>query len=92
VTLIVSTGPQVAPVPDVTGLGVANAVATIRNAGFKPLVQKQVTSEQAQDGIVLSEIPEQNTQAPLGTIVTLNVGHYVPPAPTGPTGPTGPSP
>jgi beta-lactam-binding protein with PASTA domain/predicted Ser/Thr protein kinase len=90
VTLIVSTGPQVAPVPDVTGLGVANAVATIKNAGFKPLVQKQDTNEQAQDGVVLSESPEQNTQAPLGTIVTLTVGHYVPPAPTGPTGPTGP--
>ena len=92
VTIYVSKGPQTAFVPDVRGFGVANAVATIRAAGFKAVVQRQDTSDQTQDGVVISESPEQNTQAALGSPVTINVGHYVPPSPTGPTGPGGPSP
>ena len=92
VTLVISKGPQTAIVPDVRGFSIATAVGTIRAAGFKPVPQKQDTSDQTQDGVVISESPEQNTQATLGTPVTLYVGHYVPPSPTGPTGPTGPSP
>ncbi len=90
VTIFVSNGPQTAPVPDVTGLGIANAVATIRSAGFKPAVVRQDTSDQTQDGIVVSESPQQGTTATIGSVVTITVGHYVPPSPTGPTGPTGP--
>jgi serine/threonine-protein kinase len=88
VTLIVSKGPQTAIVPDVRGFSVATAVATIRAAGFKAVTQRQDTNDQTQDGVVISESPEQNTQTTLGTPVTLYVGHYVPPSPTGPTGPT----
>ncbi len=89
VTLLVSKGPQTAFVPDVRGFAVALAVQTIRAAGFKAVVQSQDVSDQAQDGVVLSESPEQNTQATLGTPVTISVGHYVPPVITGPTGPSG---
>jgi serine/threonine-protein kinase len=89
VSLIVSKGPQTAPVPDVRGFAVATAVQTIRAAGFKPVVQHQDTSDQTQDGVVIAEVPDPNTQAALATPVTITVGHYVPPAPTGPTGPTG---
>jgi serine/threonine-protein kinase len=91
VTLLVSKGPQTAFVPDVRGFAVALAVQTIRAAGFKAVVQSQDVSDQAQDGVVLSESPEQNTQATLGTPVTISVGHYVPPVITGPTGPSGPA-
>ena len=91
VTLLVSKGPQTAFVPDVRGFAVALAVQTIRAAGFKAVVQSQDVSDQAQDGVVLSESPEQNTQATLGTPVTITVGHYVPPVITGPTGPSGPA-
>ena len=91
VTLFVSKGPQTAFVPDVRGFAVALAVQTIRAAGFKAVVQSQDVSDQAQDGVVLSESPEQNTQATLGTPVTITVGHYVPPVITGPTGPSGPT-
>jgi beta-lactam-binding protein with PASTA domain len=90
VTLIVSKGPQTAIVPDVRGFSVATAVATLRSAGFKFVVARQDTTDQTQDGVVISESPEQNTQAPLGTPVTIAVGHYVPPSTTGPIGPTGP--
>jgi eukaryotic-like serine/threonine-protein kinase len=90
VTLTVSRGPQTAPIPDVRGFSVAVAVQTIKAAGFKPVIVRQNTSDQAEDGLVISESPEQNTQAPLGTTVTVTVGHYVSPGPTGPTGPSGP--
>jgi serine/threonine-protein kinase len=89
VTMSVSRGPQTAPIPDVRGFSVAVAVATVKAAGFKPVIQQQNTSDQTQDGLVISESPEQNTQAPLGTPVSLTVGHYVA-GPTGPSGPTGP--
>ncbi len=89
VTLIVSKGPQTAFVPDVRGFAVATATATIKAAGFKPVVVTEVVSDQTQDGVVITETPEQNTQAVLGTPVTITVGHYVPTSPTGPTGPTG---
>ena len=56
------------------------------------MVARQDTSDQTQDGVVISESPEQNTQATLGTPVTISVGRYVPPAPTGPTGPGGTNP
>jgi serine/threonine-protein kinase len=91
VTLLVSKGPQTAFVPDVRGFAVALAVQTIRAAGFKAVVASQDTSDQGQDGVVLSESPEQNTQATLGTPVTITVGHYVAPVITGPTGPSGPA-
>ena len=55
VTLSISKGPQTAFVPDVRGFGVANAVATIRAAGFKAVVQRQDTSDQTQDGVVITE-------------------------------------
>jgi serine/threonine-protein kinase len=91
VTIMVSRGPQTAPIPDVRGFSVAVAVQTIAAAGFHALITRQNTSDQAQDGLVMSQSPEQKTQAPLGTNVTLTVGRYVSPGPTGPTGPTGPS-
>jgi eukaryotic-like serine/threonine-protein kinase len=91
ITLTVSRGPQTGPVPDVRGFSVATAVGTIKAAGFNSVIQRENVSDQTQDGLVISESPEQNTQAPLGTTVTLTVGHYVPPAPTGPTGPSGPT-
>jgi len=89
VTLTVSRGPQTAPIPDVRGFTAAAAVGTVKAAGFKPIIKRKDTSVPSEDGVVTAESPEQNTQAPLGTTVTLTVGHYVNPGPTGPTGPTG---
>jgi len=89
VTLIVSRGPQTAPIPDVRGFTIAVAGETVRAAGFKFVIKRQDTSDPTEDGIVIGETPEHDTQAPLGTTVTLTVGRYVNPGPTGPTGPTG---
>jgi serine/threonine-protein kinase len=89
VTLTVSRGPQTAPIPDVRDFTVTSAVGTVRAAGFKPIIKRKDTSDPGKDGLVIGESPEHDTQAPLGTTVTLTVGHYVNPGPTGPTGPTG---
>ncbi len=89
VTLLTSKGPQTAFVPDVLGFAAPLAEQEIRAAGFKPVVQQQTTNDQAQDGIVLSQSPEQKTQAPLASPVTITIGHYVPAGPTGATGASG---
>jgi serine/threonine-protein kinase len=105
VSLIVSKGPQVAPVPDVSGFGAADATKILRNAGFKVQVDRIDVTDQTQYGIVVDQTPAAAEQAPLNTVVTITVGHYVapPPAtttttttptdtvPAGPTGPTGPT-
>jgi len=92
VTLIVSKGPATAIVPDVVGFPVARAVGTIRQAGFKTQVTTIDTANQADDGNVISQSPNGNTQEPLNSIVTIEVGHYVAPPPvTGPTGASGPT-
>ena len=87
VTLLISKGPQVAPVPDVTGFGVATAVATLKNAGFKTQVSKEVTADPALDSIVITQTPDGNTQATLGSIVLVIVGQYVAPPPPPPPPP-----
>jgi serine/threonine-protein kinase len=89
ITLLTSKGPQTAFVPNVLGFSPSLAVQTIRAAGFKPVVQQQDTSDKTQDGVVLSESPEQSTQATLGSPVSIFVGHYVPSGPTGATGASG---
>jgi serine/threonine-protein kinase len=91
VTLTVSRGPQTAPIPDVRGFTVAVAGETVRAAGFKFVIKREDTTDPTEDGIVIGETPEHDTQAPLGTTVTLTVGRYVNPGPTGPTGITGPT-
>ena len=91
VTVTVSRGPQTAPIPDVRGFSAPVAVQTIPAAGFHAVIVRQDIPDQGEDGLVIGESPEHDTQAPLGTTVTLTVGHYVSPGPTGPTGTGGPS-
>ncbi|HZR91151.1 MAG TPA: Stk1 family PASTA domain-containing Ser/Thr kinase [Gaiellaceae bacterium] len=91
VSLVVSKGPQTGQVPDVTGLPVADAASQLANKGFKVATAKLDTSDQTLDGTVMSQSPLGGTEEPLGTTVTLEVGHYVPPPPSGPTGATGPT-
>jgi serine/threonine-protein kinase len=82
VSLIVSKGPQVGIVPDVTGSNLPTAVAALRAAGFKVQVNKVDTENQTEDGVVVSQTPDGNTQAPLDSIVAIDVGQYIPPPTT----------
>jgi eukaryotic-like serine/threonine-protein kinase len=85
ITLFVSKGPQETVVPDVTSFSRADAIATLRNSGFKVVVDLQDTQDSSVDGVVLTETPGPGESAKPGTTVTITVGHYVAPPPVAPT-------
>jgi eukaryotic-like serine/threonine-protein kinase len=72
VTLVVSTGPQLAALPDVTGKSFADASAQLQAAGFKAARQDQVNADK-DPGTVLSQTPGGGTKVAPGTTVTLTV-------------------
>ncbi len=82
ITLFVSKGPTESAVPDVTSFSRADAIATIRDSGFKVLVDIADTLDSSQDGIVLTQTPGPGETAKPGTTVTITVGHFNPPPPT----------
>src|SRR6185503_9348734 len=73
--------PTEATVPDVTSFSRADAIATLRNSGFKAVVDIQDTEDSSQDGVVLTQTPGPGESAKPGTTVTITVGHFVEPAP-----------
>jgi serine/threonine-protein kinase len=77
VRLIVSSGPQSTNVPSVTQQTQQAATTALTAAGFQ--VQTVfVPSTPANDGIVLAQDPQGNTQAPQGSTVTITVGQASP--------------
>jgi eukaryotic-like serine/threonine-protein kinase len=77
ITLSVSRGPKTSAVPDVTSQDQASAQQVLTAAGFKVRVETQDVTDSSQDGVVLSQTPTGNTQAPPGTVVTIVVGKLV---------------
>jgi beta-lactam-binding protein with PASTA domain len=77
IKLSVSKGPKQSTVPDVTNQDEASARSTLKSAGFKVQVERQDVNDPGLDGIVLSQDPTGDTQAPQGSTVTITVGHYV---------------
>jgi beta-lactam-binding protein with PASTA domain len=83
ITVFVSKGPKEFAVPDVTSFSRADAIATLRNSGFKVLVDIIDTTDPSQDGVVLTQTPGPGETAKPGTTVTITVGHFsAPPPPT----------
>ena len=74
VTLSVSNGPPLTPVPDVTSLDVSAATATLQVAGYVVKVVKQPVTDPGQDGIVLGQSPAGGANAKPGSTVTITVG------------------
>ena len=72
VTILVSTGPGIAQVPDVKGLTSAEAVQRLTKAGFKPSVQDQ-SSATVSAGKVISTEPSADTEAQAGSPVAVLV-------------------
>jgi serine/threonine-protein kinase len=92
ITLFVSKGPTEATVPDVTSFSRADGIATLRNSGFKVVVDVQDTQDSSQDGVVLTQTPGPGESAKPGSTVTITVGHYTaPPPPTTTTTPPTPT-
>ena len=89
ITVFVSKGPKESAVPDVTSFSRADAIATLRNSGFKVLVDVVDTTDPSQDGVVLTQSPGPGQTAKPGTTVTITVGDFVaPPPPTTTVAPT----
>jgi len=87
VTLYVSKGPTQSTVPDVSSFSRADAIATLRNSGFKVVVDTSDVSDPSLDGVVLFQTPAAGSMVDPGTTVTITVGQYsAPPPPT--TAPT----
>jgi eukaryotic-like serine/threonine-protein kinase len=71
VELIVSAGPHMIKMPQVTGLTLTTAQATIRHAGLSPGKVKTVTSTTIATGIVISTDPSAGASWPQPTPVTI---------------------
>jgi beta-lactam-binding protein with PASTA domain/predicted Ser/Thr protein kinase len=84
ITVNVSKGPTTSTVPDVTSQDQASAVSQLRASGFRVHIVNQATTNPDEDGIVLSQEPGGNTQAPRGTTVTISVGKLEAPTTPGP--------
>jgi serine/threonine-protein kinase len=72
VTLHVSTGPALADVPSVVGQDVADATATLKDAGFKVVVVNRQDASQPANR-VLKQDPPAGGKAGEGSTVTLTV-------------------
>jgi beta-lactam-binding protein with PASTA domain/predicted Ser/Thr protein kinase len=91
VTIYISSGPTLVPVPDVTGQQAGPAKATLHQDGFKiSITQKVECTDQGLNNIVESQTPPGNQMAPRGSIVNIVVGKYRPSDPScgGPPGST----
>ena len=78
VTVVVSTGPATGTIPSVECLTEANAINTIENAGFTANVTEQDTTDPSEVGRVISQDPPGNSNAELGSTVTIVVGRVTP--------------
>jgi serine/threonine-protein kinase len=79
VTIFVSTG--AISVPDVVGQPRANAVGTLKRAGFSVSVSEQSTDDPSQDGRVINQFPPGGSSASRGDAVSIVVGRAAAPAP-----------
>ena len=70
-----TTAAQV-PVPGVIGQDQASASSAIRQAGLKPLVVIRNTTDQTQDGNVITEQPAAGASVARGSSVTIFVGRF----------------
>jgi serine/threonine-protein kinase len=81
IVLTVSKGPAQVQVPDVEGLDLGTARATLRGAGFRVDVVFADTDLLEEDGIVLAQTPTGGVDADPKSTVTLTVGRFVEPPP-----------
>jgi serine/threonine-protein kinase len=99
VSLVVAKAPPTVAVPNVVGKTTGAANAALGAAGFPATQQQQPVTNQAQNGVVLSQNPAASSQAKKGTTVTIVIGKFTPTpttttsttTPTSPTTPTTPT-
>jgi eukaryotic-like serine/threonine-protein kinase len=76
VQIVLSTGPDTVTVPNVEGQEENSAKEELEDAGFEVQVEEQPTDDPLQDGIVINQNPEPQTQAQPGSTVTITVGKF----------------
>jgi beta-lactam-binding protein with PASTA domain/tRNA A-37 threonylcarbamoyl transferase component Bud32 len=74
VTVVISTGPALIPVKDVTGEPRAQAEADLKAEGFLTSVTLVAVSDPANVGKVISQNPPGGSQSTKGTTIALTVG------------------
>jgi beta-lactam-binding protein with PASTA domain/predicted Ser/Thr protein kinase len=94
VTLNVSQGISTTSVPDVVGDDEATARASLENEGWRVLIRDTPTTNQDEDGVVITQRPAPGEQAEPGSQVVLFVGRYqeLEPQPEPPPPPPAPTP
>jgi eukaryotic-like serine/threonine-protein kinase len=78
VDLTVARAPKEVAVPDVEGAAQAAAEQALRRAEFKVQRVSGVTTEKAQDGVVLAQSPAAVSRARKGATVTITIGVLAP--------------
>jgi beta-lactam-binding protein with PASTA domain/predicted Ser/Thr protein kinase len=81
VGLIVAKAPADIPVPGVIDATEADAVRSLKAAGFKAKVVHGIADTPDQDGIVLEQDPAPDTPKQKGTTVRITVGRFQPASP-----------
>src|SRR6266545_3279092 len=76
VTLTVSKGPQTSGIPGVEGTDEQTAKSQLEASGFKAKVEREDTTDEGLDGIVIRQDPAPGTQAKPKTKVTIVVGRF----------------
>jgi serine/threonine-protein kinase len=71
VTLIISTGRAMKPIPKVLGLRMSKAKKALEEAGFKVGTTRTGSSDNYDDEVIIKQDPTENTPAALGSAVNL---------------------
>jgi serine/threonine-protein kinase len=74
VTIVVSSGPELAAVPNVLGMTVDEAKSAIEGAGFTFRQGGTANANASDDGKVVAQNPSGGTRAEKGATVTVTVG------------------
>jgi serine/threonine-protein kinase len=86
VTIVVAKAPTKVQVPGVIGEDQGSASSALSAAGLTVVADTQDVTDQAQDGIVVSQNPAEGAQVKKGSKVTIVVGRFTAPTPTTPGG------
>jgi eukaryotic-like serine/threonine-protein kinase len=80
VRISVSSGPETTEVPDVLDQDRESAEQELQAAGFQVQVIEEDTVDPTKDGVVLEQSPSPGEESENGSVVTINVGHFVEPS------------
>ena len=86
VTIVVAKAPTKVQVPGVIGEDQGSASSALSAAGLTVVADTQDVTDQAQDGVVVSQNPAEGAQVKKGSKVTIVVGRFTAPTPTTPGG------